>query len=350
MVVTPRPSVIVRSKDEANRLRLTLASLAQQTDAAEVVVVNDGSVDHTEAVLAEARSSLDLIPVRNATAQGRSRAANIGAQHARGDILIFLDGDTLAAPNLVRSHVEAHQAGQRRIVRGETYHLRCTRFFDDPATGAARHGEEARVAKMGSGEIARSLVTVDQIRSDFGRIDGRAQPGIYPGAGPRRLFEMEMEALWAQAVPDILWVAASGSNQSVPRDDFLKSGGFHPDISINEHRELALRLCTAGLSMWPCAGRTYHLTHRVGWRDPMQDTGWEDLFFDRHPIPEVALLSVFWDSLNEQSALPPEARIPTLADLANAADRCRGAQGREMIRTRHLKRSATDAAGRDRQP
>jgi GT2 family glycosyltransferase len=338
--VKHRPSVIVRSKDEANRLRLTLASLARQTDAAEVVVVNDGSTDHTERVVAEAGATLELVHVRNDRPQGRSRAANIGAQHASGDLLIFLDGDTLAAPDLVRSHVQAHEAGPRRIVRGETHHLRCTRFFDDPATGAARSGEAARVARMGAGEIAKSLVTLDQIHSDFGGIEVRAQPGIYPGAGPRRLFELEMEALWAREVPEILWVAASGSNQSVARLDFLESGGFHADITINEHRELALRLCEAGLSMWACAGRTFHLTHRVGWRDPLQDTGWEDIFFDLHPIPEVALLSVFWDSLSEQSALPPEARIHTLADLAAAADACRGAEGRDMIRRRHLELAA----------
>ena len=36
-------SVIVRSKNEADRLRLTLTSLARQTVPAEVIVVNDGS-------------------------------------------------------------------------------------------------------------------------------------------------------------------------------------------------------------------------------------------------------------------------------------------------------------------
>ena len=34
-------SVVIRSKDEAERLRLTLTSLARQTQPAEVVVVND---------------------------------------------------------------------------------------------------------------------------------------------------------------------------------------------------------------------------------------------------------------------------------------------------------------------
>ena len=44
-----RASVIVRSKDEADRLKLTLGSLARQSVEAEIVVINDGSTDHTEA-------------------------------------------------------------------------------------------------------------------------------------------------------------------------------------------------------------------------------------------------------------------------------------------------------------
>ena len=53
-----RASVVVRSKDEADRLRLTLVSLACQSELPEVVVVNDGSSDHTEQVLDEMRSEL----------------------------------------------------------------------------------------------------------------------------------------------------------------------------------------------------------------------------------------------------------------------------------------------------
>ena len=40
-------SVIVRTRNEADRLRLTLASLAVQGAPSEIIVVNDGSADHT---------------------------------------------------------------------------------------------------------------------------------------------------------------------------------------------------------------------------------------------------------------------------------------------------------------
>jgi len=105
-------------------------------------------------------------------------------------------------------------------------------------------------------------------RAIIGAIDSRGQPGIYPGFGPRKLYEIEMEALRSHPDCPVLWEAASGSNQSLARAAFLQSGGFHPDISINEHRELALRLCQNGLRMASSSGRTYHMTHRSGWRDP----------------------------------------------------------------------------------
>jgi glycosyltransferase involved in cell wall biosynthesis len=112
-----RVSVIVRSKDEAPRLRLTLASLSVQTEPAEIIVVNDGSTDHTDAVVAEAAKNTAIVSIRNAEPLGRSGAANAGAERASGDILLFLDGDTLAAPDLVARHVAAHRAEPGRRAR-----------------------------------------------------------------------------------------------------------------------------------------------------------------------------------------------------------------------------------------
>src|ERR1700761_6221670 len=190
-----RASVVIRSKDEADRLRLTLTSLACQSERPEVVVVNDGSSDHTREVIAGMEHELDLVAVHHDTPAGRSGAANAAADKATGDIVIFLDGDTLAAPDLVAQHLAQHRLHDGLIVRGETWHLRCTRLFLDPEAGTPKAGEEAKVARMPAAEMARSVVTRQQIREAFDTIDKRAQGGIYPGFGPRKLYEMEMEAL-----------------------------------------------------------------------------------------------------------------------------------------------------------
>jgi hypothetical protein len=331
-----RASVVIRSKDEADRLRLTLASLAAQTERAQVVVVNDGSSDHTAEVIAVAARELDLVAVHHATSAGRSAAANAGAEQASGDILLFLDGDTLAAPDLVARHLELHRQAPDLVARGDTWYLRCTRLFLDPEAGTPRAGEEARVGRMSERERARSVVTRRQIREEFGAIDRRGQPGIYPGFGPGKLLEIEMDAL--KNYPDcaVLWAAAAGSNQSLSRTAFLESGGFHPEISINEHRELALRLCERGLRMAPTPGRSYHMIHRSGWRDPLHDTEWERIFYESHPTAEVALLPFLWASLSEAPPFPAEAFIRSLPELAVFAEKYRDITGVKSVRDAHL--------------
>lgn len=333
-------SVVIRSKDEADRLRLTLASLAGQTERPEVVVVNDGSSDHTADVIAEAGQELDLVAVHHETPHGRSAAANAGAKAASGDILVFLDGDTLAEPEFTAKHASLHRNDRSLIVRGETYHLRCTRPFLDPEAGTPRKGEEDRVARMSDKERTRALVTQSQVRHAFSEIDRRAQPGIYPGFGPRRLYDLEMKALREDTDCAVLWAAASGANQSVSRSAFLQSGGFHPDISINEHRELALRMCRSGLKMAATTARSYHMTHRSGWRDPLDDLEWEAVFFGEHPEPVVALLPLFWQSISDQSPLPEEARIMSLPELERISQRFEGIEGRDAVRSAYLAHSA----------
>lgn len=333
-----RVSVVIRSKDEADRLRLTLTSLATQTVAPEVVVVNDGSSDHTALVVDEAAAMMDVVAVHSPRPRGRSGAANAGAVRATGDVIVFLDGDTLAAPDMVELHRERHNDASNRIVRGENWHVRCTRPYLDPELGTPRPGEEAAVAKMSSGERSRSLVSRADIRHAFESIEKRAQLGTYPGFGPRKLQELEMGALTDDRESSVLWAAAAGSNLSVPRDAFLDVGGFDEELTINEHREMALRLCENGLRMVPTRARTFHLTHRSGWRDPLEDAAWERRFYASHPIAEVALLRFFWAGLSD-GASPRNGRIATLGELAVRAERYRGIQGLERVHEAHLKAS-----------
>ena len=313
-------SVVVRSKDEADRLRLTLTSLACQTAPAEVIVVDDGSTDHTRDVLAEASAWLSLRVVSHATPRGRAGAANAGAAVAAGGLLLFIDGDTLAHPELVQRHAALHDACAGVVGRGETFHLRDTRFLKDPEAGTPRPGEETRLALLPPQELLRLRVTRRDVIENFAAIERRAQPGIYPGAGPRRLYELEMEALHHHPECEVLWAAACGANFSVRAEDFRNVGGFDEGLDLNEHRELALRLCRNGARMAPVAGaRTYHLTHRSGWRDPLQETAWEAAFYAAHPIPSVKLLSVFWAGFSASRRVPTEARIDSLPGLAVAS-------------------------------
>jgi glycosyltransferase involved in cell wall biosynthesis len=318
----PAISVIIRSKDEAPRLRLTLASLEAQAGEAELVVVDDGSSDNTQAVLAEAAGRHPrLCTLRHDRPHGRSAASNAGAAIATGHVLLFMDGDTLGAPDLLARHCAAHENASTPIVaRGETWHIRSTRRLLDPEAGIPFPEEAVAFAALPAVEHERLIVTRQQIYHAFDDLIDRAEPGVYPGAAPRTLHALEMAALEKQSDCGVLWAAASGSNQSVRRDVFLGAGGFHPGIDINEHRELALRLVRGGAQMRGLAGaRSFHLTHRRIWRDPLRDTAWEAAFLAAHPQPAVALLALFWASLARHSALADGPRIDTFSALETAS-------------------------------
>jgi len=337
-----RASVVVRTRDEAYRLRLTLASLAGQSVAAEVVVVNDGARDHTAEVVAA--SGLGCVYVRHERALGRAAAANAGAAKASGDVLIFLDGDTLASPGLVAAHLAAHGRGGAVMARGETLHLRRTRDFLDPEGLLPMPGEAARLAGSPAAELARLRVTMEDVRGDFAALEAAAGGGIYPGVAPRKLYALEMDAVRNHPECGVLWAAASGANFSVEAQAFADVGGFDETFSINEHRELALRLAKAGGRMVAAEGaRSLHMIHRRGWRDPLMDTAWETAFYRRHPLAEVALLAVFWRGLSDP-ALAGAGRIGSLPELGAAARRVADVRGIAAVRRAHFRAAAEAVA------
>lgn len=318
-------SVVIITHDEAPRLALALESFALQQLAPcadgtpvtmELIVVDDASSDDTPRVLRDAGERMALRTLRHDVCKNRSPSRNAGAAMATGDVLLFFDGDVLVDRDLVAVHGRIHHERPHAIGRGDGHHLRCTRFFRDPEIGTPMPGAEERVEKMHEDELRAALVTRAQVRERFEEIRSRAEPSIYPGAGPRRLYELETRAL--SAIPDspILWMTACGHNLSVPRADFVAVGGFDARLSMNEHRELALRLCERGSKMAHVAGaRSYHMTHRVGWRDPTTVEDWERIFHDAHPGVATRLMSFFWLSLAGDREIPEEARILSLEQL-----------------------------------
>ncbi len=305
-------SVIIITKDEQPRLKLCLLSLGRQTvdwnHDAEIILIDDGSAMPVGAA--------DVPPVkpqpriiRHEQSRGRSASRNAGALAARGRRLLFLDGDVLLSPEAVERHA---RLADDELGRGEQRHLRGTRFFRDPRTGVPWPGKEARVRSMGN--LGPYLVTEDMVANQpFARILERSEPAIYPGGAARKLYELEMSALRARSIPNVEWMAAAGHNFSIPRALFLEAGGFNEDISINEHRELALRLCRSGARVVVVEGAiSVHITHREGYRDPLTgEDGWERAFARLHPH-ETQIMMRFWRSLAADCTIDSADRVPTL--------------------------------------
>jgi len=99
----------------------------------------------------------------------------------------------------------------------------------------------------------------------------------------------------------------------VPRVAFAAAGGFNEHIALNEHRELALRLCRRGARLVLVEGAiSIHITHREGWRDPLAgEDSWQQVFARDYPR-ETQVMLQFWRSLAGDRTLAAAERVMTL--------------------------------------
>lgn len=87
-------SLIIPTLNEERALPQTLACVARQDTAHEIIVADGGSSDGTEAVARNAGAGVQFIR----SPRGRGPQMNAGARLARGDWLLFLHADTLLPP------------------------------------------------------------------------------------------------------------------------------------------------------------------------------------------------------------------------------------------------------------
>src|SRR3989344_1429591 len=98
-------SVIIPAYNEEKTIVACIHSVKNQTLLPdEIIVVDDGSTDKTLHVLSELQISsasrrIKLIQQRH---RGPGKARNLGAQHAQGDILVFVDADMVLDENFIK--------------------------------------------------------------------------------------------------------------------------------------------------------------------------------------------------------------------------------------------------------
>lgn len=107
-LATPLVSVIMPTFNSARFIGPAVETvLAQTYPHIELIVVNDGSTDETEAVLAPYSHRIRLIQQTN---QGASAARNTGIQAAQGTYITFLDADDLLKPDKIALQVAVLEA------------------------------------------------------------------------------------------------------------------------------------------------------------------------------------------------------------------------------------------------
>ena len=112
-------SIIVPVYNVLPYIRRCLDSLlSQSVEDFEILLVDDGSSDGTEAVLEEYRDKYpDKIWLRRVDNGGQGRARNFAIEQARGDYLGFIDSDDCISPDMYRKLLErAEETGADLVV------------------------------------------------------------------------------------------------------------------------------------------------------------------------------------------------------------------------------------------
>ena len=117
-------SVIMPAYNVEKYIGKSIESVLRQTyDNFELVVVNDGSIDGTEAVVAQYQSQDDRVGYIYQQNQGVSIARNTGIEHAKGKYIAFLDADDLYHENaleILYNHLKNIDCETGRFVYGRT--------------------------------------------------------------------------------------------------------------------------------------------------------------------------------------------------------------------------------------
>lgn len=184
-------SVIVPTRNRAALLASALASVVKQDiapDGFEVLVIDNGSTDDTQHVIARYKSQLDNLETIYAPEPGLHTGRHAGMSAAKGDVLVFADDDIEALPTWLSSIEEAFQDGQVAMVGGNNF----PRYLQPPPDWLKTMWH--RSALFGYRSIP-SLSVIEFTKP------------------PQRMS------------PYQIW----GCNFAIRKDVLLAAGGFHPD-------------------------------------------------------------------------------------------------------------------------
>jgi len=134
--VEPFVSVVMVVRNEEQVLQGKLENLLEldyPRERTDLVVVSDGSTDHTEAILHEYARSPRVHAVMNQLSQGKASGLNDALQVAQGEIVIFTDARQKIEPGAMRVLLENFADPQVGCVSGEL-------MLGDPDSGEKSQG------------------------------------------------------------------------------------------------------------------------------------------------------------------------------------------------------------------
>lgn len=105
-------SVIIPAKNEAKSLVTLIPEIKEMHPNAEVVVVNDGSTDETQAIC-EAEG---IVVVNHPYSKGNGAAIKSGARAATGEVFVFMDADGQHQPKDISRLIAEYEKGYDMVV------------------------------------------------------------------------------------------------------------------------------------------------------------------------------------------------------------------------------------------
>ena len=257
-------SFVVLTYNRSDALLAVLRSLARQChEGHEVVIADDGSNAKQVDLLFQNCPAFHC-PVRHVwqpdSGFTASRSRNLGAYHATGNYLVFLDGDCVPGPTFVNAHTLL--AEKNCFVNGSRVLL--------------------------SEQLTRRVVNnqLDLLDQSLGFwINARLK-----GDSNKLLHLMRWPASLCRVQPTFKWKGIRSCNLAVWRQDFFAVNGFDETFEGwgHEDADLVLRLSHAGVKRKNgfFATEVYHLWHREQLRD--QASSNQDKVFDRMKTLQIS--------------------------------------------------------------
>ncbi len=109
-------SIIIPAKNESESLKTLLPELIRYYPNDEIIVINDGSVDETEALC----KSCNVVQIIQPYSMGNGAAIKAGARKAKGDVLVLMDADGQHQPRDIILLLEELHKGYDMVVGSRT--------------------------------------------------------------------------------------------------------------------------------------------------------------------------------------------------------------------------------------
>lgn len=146
--LTPCFSIVIPTYQRREVVRASVEALAHLCPPfpAEVIVVVDGSTDGTAGALDAVSLPFPLVVLEQPNS-GAAAARNAGAAAATGNILLFLDDDMEAAPDILTAHAESYSDGADAVMGHVPLHPLSPTNFLSRGVGGWAERRRRRLAK-----------------------------------------------------------------------------------------------------------------------------------------------------------------------------------------------------------